>query len=353
MTDDEVSSAPRRVTIEEVARSLGVSNGAVSFALNDRPGVSDETRKRILERAQEMGWRPRVRRRREGERVGVIGFALERKAPNLAVESFYAQFVAGVESEISKRSYGLLWQIVSTLDAELELYRRWQRLGTVDGVMLVDIRQDDPRIGYFSRAGALPSIVVADRAVAGGLTSISVDDGGAMRELILQLHELGHRSVLRVSGPAESVFTRLRDRAMVETAAECGITARIERSDLTARSGALLTRAALTTPGRPTAIVYENDLMALAGQGVAAELGIRVPEELSIIAWDDSPLCAVAWPPISAMSRDVLALGAQTARHLLGTIEGAEPAAYADARPRLKMRGTTAPAPRTTFLRPG
>lgn len=333
-----------RVTVADLAQALDLSPGAVSFALNGRPGVSDETRARVLRVAEERGWRPRTRRA-TGELTYVIGLALARRAPNLAVESFYAQFIAGLETVLSERSYGLLWQIVGDLDAEMDVYRRWQLNGSVDGVVLVDVRVNDPRVSFFSRPGAMPAVVVGDRSVAGSLTSIVVDDATAMRDLMTQLAADGHRHVVRISGAAGSAYTAFRDEAFLATAESLGLEALIERSDLTGRAAALLTRDLLASQARPTAIMYENDLMTLAGIGVATELGLHVPRDISMLAWDDSPLCAVASPPVSAMAQDVLRLGSNTASHLLDVIDGLEVGTYPDATPAFRRRASTGRAP--------
>jgi DNA-binding LacI/PurR family transcriptional regulator len=342
------TSGVRRVTVTDIARAAGVSPAAVSFALNGRPGLADSTRSRILEVADALAWLPpTASRRKPGEKTFSIGFALERNAGGLAVESFYSQFVAGVETELARRSYALTWQIVPSLEAELEIYHRWHRQGSVDGVILVDVRVDDPRVRFFARPGAIPAIVVGDVSVAHGLTSISVDDAGSMRSLVSELAALGHRSITRISGREGNAYTGFRDDAFLETAMSLGIVGVIERTDLSARAAAIATWTVLTASRRPTALVYESDVMALAGIGVARELGIGVPEDVSIVALDDSPICAVSSPALTAMSRNVLDLGRTAAGQLLRTVDGGAPEQTEAARPVLLARGTTGAPPRS------
>ncbi|WP_046918008.1 substrate-binding domain-containing protein, partial [Streptomyces stelliscabiei] len=110
------------------------------------------------------------------------------------------------------------------------------------------------------------------------------------------------------------------------------------------------TRALLTGAGddRPTAIVYDNDIMAVAGLSVAAEMGVRVPADLSLLAWDDSQLCRLTRPTLSAMSHDVHGFGADVARTLFGVIDGDGEVGVSHpvATPVLVPRGSTATAPR-------
>ena len=104
-------------------------------------------------------------------------------------------------------------------------------------------------------------------------------------------------------------------------------------------------RALLTSARPPTAIVYDNDVMAVAGVAVATELGVAVPGSLSIVAWDDSPLCQLLHPPLTALTRDTFAFGASAARSLLALLDGAEGTDVEDHVPVLVHRESTSVPP--------
>src|SRR5215216_177055 len=107
---------PRRArpTIADVAERVGVSEAAVSFAVNGRPGVGEETRTRILRAAEELGWRPSAPARALTQaRAGAIGLVLERQSDHLEVDAFFVCFLAGVERTLAARDYALLLQVVS------------------------------------------------------------------------------------------------------------------------------------------------------------------------------------------------------------------------------------------------
>ena len=116
-------------------------------------------------------------------------------------------------------------------------------------------------------------------------------------------------------------------------------------TDYTPASGAEATRQVLTGANIPTALVYDNDVMAVAGLSVAIELGLRVPDDVSIVAWDDSVLCEHTYPRLTVLSHDVIAFGAHAGRRLLEVIDGARPAAHLDSTPRVVQRESTGPAP--------
>ena len=154
----------RRPTIKDIARRAGVSESAVSFALNDRPGVSQDTRARVRQVAEELGWQANsAARALSGERAGCAGLVLARPAQTLGVESFFLQLVSGIQEVLSARKIALLFQVVEDLDAECALYRRWWAERRVDGVLVVDPRTDDPRPELLASLG-LPAVAIGGLA---------------------------------------------------------------------------------------------------------------------------------------------------------------------------------------------
>jgi DNA-binding LacI/PurR family transcriptional regulator len=332
----------KRPTIADIARRAGVSKGAVSFALNDQPGVSAETRRRVLAIAKEIGWTPNgVARALSGAPSHTIGMALRRPARILGVEPFFMELISGVEAELSAREYALSLQVVGDVDAEIAVYRRWWSERRVDGLLLCDLRVDDPRIGVLEEL-AVPTVVIGAAAGAGSLVSLESNDGAGVTEAVEYLVTLGHRHLARVAGLPELLHTVVRTEAFTEVCAGLDIPPAVTVfTDYTGEEGARATRRLLSSRNRPTAIVYDNDVMAIAGLAVAHEMGLSVPGDVSLIAWDDSVLCQLVHPPMTALSRDIPAYGARAVRKLLELIAGQRPASLADEPPHLIPRGTT------------
>jgi DNA-binding LacI/PurR family transcriptional regulator len=130
-----------------------------------------------------------------------------------------------------------------------------------------------------------------------------------------------------------------------------GVDAVLMEGDYTGENGAAATRQLLHSSQPPTAIFYDNDLMAVSGLGAAQQMGVDVPAELSIVAWDDSAFCEVVNPPLSALSRDVAAHGAHAARALTQLVSGATVGHCEEAVPVLTVRGSTG-APHRVPARP-
>lgn len=336
-----------RVTISDIAERSGVSKSAVSYALNNKPGVSGDTRARVLGVAEELGWTPsQAARSLSRSRADAIGLVLARPARMLGIEPFYMEFIAGVEGVIAPLEIALMLHVVSRPTNELGLYQKWWAQRRVDGVLLVDLSLGDPRVPAVRDLG-IPTVCVSSSDAADGLSHVWTDDHRAMRDAVRYLLRLGHTRIARVGGIPTLSHTVTRDAAFRETIAEAGLVApEVLNTDFSGEGGARAARALLTQDVPPTAIVFDNDVMAVAGLGVAGELGISVPQELSLLAWDDSPLCQITHPPLSAMQRDVPGLGAAGASLLLRVIAGETPGNREGPRPAFFPRGSTAPPPR-------
>lgn len=215
----------------------------------------------------------------------------------LGLEPFYMEFVAGVESVIAERGIALMLQVVGRVEAEIAVYRTWWSERRVDGVILVDLTEPpDPRVAVIQALG-IPAVSVSSAASAGGLAHVWSDDRGEMIAAVRYVLRLGHRRLARVAGIATLSHVRERDQAFHEALAEAGLPPGIVvETDFSGEAGARATRALLTRDEPPTAILYDNDIMAVAGLGVANEMGVAVPAELSLLAWDDSPLCEITHP---------------------------------------------------------
>ncbi len=337
----------KRPTIRDIAEHAGVSKGAVSFALNNRPGVSPQTRDRILAYADALGWYPNsAARALSAARSDLVGLVLARKPSVMSAESFFMELISGIEGELGPSEMGLVLKVVGEdPDRELAVYRQWSGQRRVDGVILVDIRVHDPRPAACEKAG-LPALVLGRRTGDHRLPCLSVGIGAAMRAAVAHLAQFGHRRIARVAGPPAMVHTRDRDRAFRAAARRHGIESTMRaRTDYTAEQGEQATRSLLTAPDRPTAIVYDNDLMAVRGVAVARELGLDVPGDLSVIAWEDSVLCRLMSPAMTSLRLDVAAYGATAAAMLTRLVAGDVVDDVAFPAPELVPRASTGQAP--------
>lgn len=311
-----------RITIADVARAAGVSKGAVSFALNQRPGVAVDTRERILRVAADMGWTPDQRARAlSTSRALAFGLVIARPPEILAEDAFFPALIAGVEAELVNSGYVLVLQVV-TPEGEHDGYRRLARDGRVDGVLLTDLRADDSRIPLLQSL-SLPAVTLNRTGSASQFPAIMVDDTPAVTAAVRHLIDLGHRDIAHVGGPKGYVHVVARRTAWEQTLAAAGLpTGELVEGNFSARGGASATRRLLDGPHPPTAIVYASDIMAIAGLAAARERGLDVPRDLSVVGFDDTPLAAHVHPALSTARTDVFGWGRAATRALVTLASG-------------------------------
>ncbi|MFF5081240.1 LacI family DNA-binding transcriptional regulator [Actinoplanes sp. NPDC000266] len=322
-----------RPTIRDVAAAAGVSKGTVSFVLNGRPGVAEDTKRRILDAARELGWTPSHQARAlSTSRAFAVGLVLAREPELLGADPFFPAFIAGVERTLSDRGQALVLQVVPE-DEEEAGYRRLAGSKRVDGVFVLDLRVGDTRIALLEELG-LPAVTIARPDVPSAFPAVLVDDRPGIVAAVRHLQELGHRRIAHVGGPAHFLHAEIRRRAWAETGDGPYIAA-----DFSAAGGAQATRELLDSDEPPTAIVYANDLMAIAGMAVAQELNVA----LSVTGFDNTELAGYVSPPLTTVRTDPYLWGRKAAEALLGLIEGEQIDDIPVPPAQLIVRASTAP----------
>lgn len=336
----------KRPTIADIASRAGVTKAAVSFALNGQPGVSAKTRERILSISRELGFQPSSAARALSDgRAGAFGLVIDRPAQTLGLEPFFMQLISGIQAELSLGHVALLFTMAEDQAAEIELYRTWWAQRRIDGVFLVDLQLHDRRVPVL-RELKMPAVVFGSPKGSGSLPAVWQDDVAATRTVVEHLARLGHRRIARVGGIPRYWHTKLRTDALRDVARAAGLHAVSVACDYTGEHGADATRTLMGISHPPTAILYDNDLMALAGLSAAQQMGVEVPAELSIVAWDDSALCELVHPSLTALRRDIAGSGAEAARRLSLLAAGSRVGDFREPPPVLIERGSTGPPAR-------
>jgi DNA-binding LacI/PurR family transcriptional regulator len=329
----------RRPTIADVARRAGVSAAAVSFAVNDRPGVSPETRERILAAARELGWRPSASARALTEaRTRAIGLVLARDAEQLELDSFFVRFLSGIERALSAADYALLLQLVPAgSSAALTAYERLAAAGRVDGFLLTDIEIDDARFELLRSAG-IPVVLAGRPAGDAPFPWLETRHGEGVTPPVEHLAELGHERIGFLGGRAE--YEHVREREACWRAALSGVGLPVGPVVHVGDEPGAAALALLAED--PTAVVCASDVLALAVLLAARSLGLSVPGDVSVTGFDDSPLAALASPALTSVRVDYAEFGAAAASALLAAIGGQPAPDYSPSAPSLVVRASTA-----------
>ncbi len=328
--------ARRRPTIADVARAAGVSPAAVSFAVNDRPGVSPETRERIVAVARELGWTPSASARALTEaRTRAIGLVLARDPEQLELDSFFVRFLSGLERALAPADYALLLQLVPSVgETALRAHERLAAAGRVDGFLVTDIAVDDPRFELLVASGT--PVVLAGRPIgACPFPWVETRHEEGMTAVVEHLAELGHRRIAFLGGPASLEHVQARRAQWAFAMAAAGLSAE-----------AIVPSARDAFEAGVSAVACTSDVLAMTVLAEAARRGLDVPGDLSVTGFDDSPLAALSTPALTSVRVDYAEFGAAAANALLAVIGGEAPAHYSASAPGLVARASTARARR-------
>ncbi len=330
-----------RVTIQELADTLGLSKASVSYALNGQPGVSDKTRERVLGLATELGWYPSSSARALSlSRAGAIGLVLKRDPELLGTEPYYMRLLGGIEDVLFHANQSLLLRMVGKRGGDLEVYRQWSAERRVDGVIVLDLEVDDPRPSLLEQL-QMPFVlhgVYTDPDTGGEY----IEDQGNDAALIADhLAALGHREVVHLTGPMLLSHELDRRSELAKQAAARGVRVTFVECDYTMSTARDMALDLLGQGTRATAIVASNDVMAL---GVAAALRECGRQDIALVSWDDSMICQIATPTVTALERSVDDQGRRSARLLLDRLAGRDPGFERSPTSVLHVRGTSRPA---------
>jgi LacI family transcriptional regulator len=339
-------------SIREVAKRSGVSVATVSRVLNGTAPVSEAVRERVLESARTLDYAPSaaartlVRRRSQ-----LIGVALFTGADHPALSQPFVQDVlVGIGAATVPVGYDIL---LLTGARECEplpaSFLQRARAHHVDGLVLLGVDRHDPALVELLHS-TLPAVAI-DIEVSGPRTGfVASDSVDGARCAVRHLHELGHTRIATIAGlpwtkPGGDRLAGFRAE-LAELGLECP-DAYVREGDFYLETGTESARALLGLPERPTAIFAASDLMAAGAVQAAREAGLRVPEDVSIVGFDDVQLAQLLDPPLTTIRQDRAGLGAAAAGALLELVADAEAEPPARTLPvELVVRGSTAAPPR-------
>lgn len=291
-----------RPTISTIAAQAGVSKAAVSHAINGRSNISVATRERIMQVAADLGWRPSIAGRRlSGTPTGNIGLIVTMDPQAFQMDPFFIRLVTALSERLRDLDWSLLLTVTPDPEQSLALYREWWAAQSVDAFILVDPEQADRRVELLTSLSA-PAVTIGTSPAPLTVPDVVIQDDDTTTHVIDYLISRGHSRIARVSGRRELLHTQERDAAFLEATFKAfGTTAPCINADNTKEGALAATAELLALPEPPTVVIYDNDLMACAVAANAVELDISIPRDLSLFAWEDSWLCELVRPQISAL----------------------------------------------------
>ena len=329
------------MTITDVARAAGVSVATVSKVINGRYGVSAATAVRVKGVISDLGYESSlVARSLRSHRTNVIGILVAEFEP------FSTEILKGASAAMAGTGYDLLaYAAAGHGGGDVGWERRsLSRLsGTlIDGAVLVTPTVVEVRDG-------VPVVAIDPHLGPSGIATVDADNDGGAVQATEHLLALGHRRIAFLGGREDLESSRLREEGFRSAMAAAGVPVDPEL----VRVGGYRRETAdepahelLSLPDRPTAVFAANDLMAIATIDAARDFSLRIPEDLSIVGFDDVPEAVASTPPLTTVAQPIRQMGMEAVRMLLALTSGDDPVADHLRLPtRLIERATTAPAP--------
>ncbi|MCS3443263.1 LacI family DNA-binding transcriptional regulator [Microbacterium phyllosphaerae] len=340
--ESTTATGPRVVahpTMADVAERAGVSRPLVSMVMRDKPGPSQESRERILAAARELGYRPNASARLlRRNRTKLIGAIFWMGSP------FQVRVVERLFSAAAERGYGIALG-PTTPDRSTDAVIDQLIEERVEALFAFNIDPDSPE--FRDAASRIPTVLLGEWNDDAHSDNVHIDDDEALRLVVEHLVSLGHRDIAYVGGEGGIVG---RDRAVsyLRAMKEFGLEERSEviRGSFFEEDGAAAAREIVGRTQRPTALVCAGDLSAVGALAVFAQAGLSVPDDISVVGFDDSYVASLSYNRLTTVHQDVDATADATLGALLGRLDDVDrPPARIATPAALVIRATTGPAP--------
>jgi len=308
-----------RVTLKTIAEHLGLTPGTVSSALNNSPAarsIPEHTKNRIIEAAQALNYRPnffaRTLRLKRTYTIGVIAEEIG--------DAYGAMVISGIEEYLRKNNYFFLTVIHRHDPKLLQTYAQMLLTRGVEGFITTDTSLTEKL--------ALPTVAVAGHQRVEGVTNIVLDHKRAARLALEHLKSLGHENIAFIKGQTFSSDSSDRWNAICEVARELNISVRseltvqLEGTDSTPAIGYPFAKQLLARKQLFSALFAYNDISAIGSLWAFHEAGLRVPEDISVVGFDDTPGAAFSNPPLTTVRQPLVRMGQIAAQTVVDLIEG-------------------------------
>ncbi|HVS50109.1 MAG TPA: LacI family DNA-binding transcriptional regulator [Candidatus Dormibacteraeota bacterium] len=331
-----------RVNIADVASAAGVSKTAVSFAFNSPEKLGQATLERVLGVAHDLGYTPHpAARALSMRRSGTIGVLIPQRLSTVFANPFLSELIQGMGELCEEHDLTML--LVPPLDGSLE---GAIRQASVDGFISLGLSPDDRALQVLDRIG-IPTVLV-DSVASPSHPAVNVDDATGAEAAAQHLLDLGHRDFAIIVLPptrAQVGHTPTASRRLAGYRAALDRARAPERHTVTA--GATTAAGARAFEGlpkgkrRPTAVLAMSDMAAIGLMAAAQAAGLKIPEDLSIVGYDDLPMSAWTNPPLTTVRQPIVEKGRLAARLLIQRMKGKTVDSPAPLGTRLVVRGST------------
>ncbi|HSF83580.1 MAG TPA: LacI family DNA-binding transcriptional regulator [Anaerolineales bacterium] len=319
---------PKRVTSQDVADAAGVSRTTVSLVLNNVPGtqISEETRQRVIKAAHELNYVPDAAARAlVSRRSQIIGLVLTRRPDQVASDGFLTQILDGLLEVVHRSGLRLLFDIIEPEHQKRD-YLRLVRAKHIDGIILSGPRFDDEALRALER-DKVP-VVLMGQLPDSNIHSVDIDNRNAAQAAVTHLINLGHTRVACITN-ASLFYTAAADRleGYRNALEEAGITydeGLVRYGDFNVRSGYEQMCHLFDQNVHFTSIFVASDEVAIGVKAAIRERGLRIPQDIAMVGFDDLPISGYLDPPLTTISVPAIQLARQASTILIKLLNGEE-----------------------------
>lgn len=315
----------RRTTSFDVAKMAGVSRTTVSFVLNDVPGVSisNATRQRVLDAAKSLNYYPDAAGRKlVSGKSSMFGMVLRQSPEQVFADAFLLQVMLGVEQAAARQGYHVLLKPVEPDD--IHGYARLIHENYVDGILLSGPRQDDEEIIRLHREGV--PVTLIGQLPGSDIPFVDVNATAGAVTAVQHLIGLNHRKIAMITNaPLTYTSAQQRKSGYVQAMREAGLEINeslIREGNYTPASGLRAMNELLEQKSRPTAVFVASDVVAVGAVQAIKRSGLRIPEDLAVVGFDDVPFAEYYDPPLTTIRLPAFGLGWAAGERLVRLIQG-------------------------------
>ncbi|MEO3944121.1 LacI family DNA-binding transcriptional regulator [Gorillibacterium sp. CAU 1737] len=316
------------VTIIDVAKKAGVSPSTVSRVITGSSRISPQTTERIRTIMDELGYVPNsIAKSLVSKTTNSIGLVLPKPAEELFLNHFFSELIRGILTQCSRAEIDLMMTTGATEREEVDAVSRLVRGRKVDGILLLYSRKEDPTIEFLQKQD-FPFVLVGRSNYETPIYTVDTDNKQAAFDATRHLIDQGHQRIGFVSGPPNLVISEDRKEGYLKALESAGLPLRPEwilEGDFLQESGYRAMSIIMSQPERPTAFVVIDDMVAFGVLRGLTELGVRVPQDISLVGFNNIAVTELTSPPLTSIDIGIYELG-YTASQLLHKIVKGEPA---------------------------
>jgi LacI family transcriptional regulator len=310
------------LTLEDIAKQVGVSRSTVSRVVNGSPNVSPEVRLQVEEAIRVTGFHPNAAARSlASQRTRVIGLVLPRSVSSFFTDPFFPQLTQGIAVGCNANDLSLSLFLVTNKEDEDKIMPRISRSGMLDGILVQSGRADDPLMDRLTNS-RIPCVVLGRPFNHDCFNYIDVDNVKAAYTATKHLIELGYTRIATITGSHGSTVTLDRIEGYVNALTEAGYIINpslIAKGEFSETSGYEAMKSLL--PHKPDAVFIASDLMASGAIRALQDSGLHVPEDIALVGFDDIPLAALTKIQLTTVRQPIPQIGTKGVELLIELIE--------------------------------